>query len=380
MSTTNRMDAPFVYTTLPERQLVRMHGQDTYKLLQGLVSNDVNKLRQDDTSAVYATVLKADGRMGHDIFIFRDHSTPEQEDAVFVDHPAQATGDLVSYLRRHKLRAKVVIAKEPSQDKSVWAAWDNVNEPATDEQKEKAQRLLNERHATVDTRVDGMGHRWVDARDGADLPSHLFERVTPAHFHLHRLAHAVPEGPADFPQLGLEANIDFMGAVDYRKGCYVGQELTARTHHKGVVRKRGVTLRLFREGEDVPTEILPEGKLVPYPDLFPLPPPGSTLTLVNSAAGRPRPSGKLGSTLPVLARSGLATITLGFGSVRTDHVGGREEMDSVFLVKPPVVEGGEVGHGQGESDEEGGRWLAKAFKSDWLERKLAQEAEYKQRS
>lgn len=41
-----------------------------------------------------------------------------------------------------------------------------------------------------------------------------------------------------------------MGAVDYRKGCYVGQELTARTHHKGVVRKRGVVLRLFREGEE----------------------------------------------------------------------------------------------------------------------------------
>lgn len=81
-------------------------------------------------------------------------------------------------------------------------------------------------------------------------PSDLFHPVTPSHFHLHRLLHAVPEGPADFPALPLEASIDFLNGVDYRKGCYVGQELTARTHHKGVVRKRGVVFRLFREGEE----------------------------------------------------------------------------------------------------------------------------------
>lgn len=81
-------------------------------------------------------------------------------------------------------------------------------------------------------------------------PSELFDQVTPEHYHLHRLVHAVPEGPADFPALPLEANIDFMNGVDYRKGCYVGQELTARTHHKGIVRKRGMIFRLFREGEE----------------------------------------------------------------------------------------------------------------------------------
>ena len=80
-------------------------------------------------------------------------------------------------------------------------------------------------------------------------PPELFAPSSPGHFHLHRLLHAVPEGPTDFGQLPLEANLDLMDAVDYKKGCYVGQELTARTHHKGVVRKRGVAFRLFREGE-----------------------------------------------------------------------------------------------------------------------------------
>ncbi|KAM0791228.1 hypothetical protein ACM66B_005709 [Microbotryomycetes sp. NB124-2] len=356
-----------------------MHGADTFKFLQGLVSNDVNKLRKDATRAVYAMVLKADGRMGHDIFVFSDQKAENDADAVFVDHPRTATNELLTYFKRHKLRAKLVIGKPESIDgNTVWAAWRNREEDATPQQIEAAAGLLRQRGATIDERVTGMGFRWIGAPDDALLPADLFEPVSPSHFHLHRLAHAVPEGPADFPQLGLEANIDFMGAVDYRKGCYVGQELTARTHHKGVVRKRGVALRLYREGEEIPQEILPEGKLVPYPDLFPLPPPGSTLTLLNSPAGRPRPSGKLGSSLPVLARSGLSTITLGFGSVRTDHVGGSEEQDSVFIVKPPAVEGGEIGHGAGESEEEGGRWLAKAFRSEWLNQKLAEESERKQ--
>ncbi|KAK4054586.1 ccr4 associated factor [Microbotryomycetes sp. JL201] len=358
-----------------------MHGADTLKFLQGLISNDVYKLRHDDSNAVYAMILKADGRMGHDVFVFKDIETSVNtaSDAVVVDHPETATEELLTYFKRHKLRAKVVIGKSGSiADNTVWAAWRNRNEDATSDQLDAVAQMLRERGATTDNRVTGMGYRWIGRPHDAPLPAELFEPVSAAHFHLHRLAHAVPEGPADFPQLGLEANIDFMGAVDYRKGCYVGQELTARTHHKGVVRKRGVSLRLFREGEDIPHEILPEGNLVPYPDLFPLPPPGSTLTLLNSPAGRPRPSGKLGSSLPVLARAGLSTITLGFGSVRTDHVGGPEAHDSVFVVKPPVVEGAEVGNGAGESDEEGGRWLAKAFRSEWLDAKLAEESERKQ--
>lgn len=68
-------------------------------------------------------------------------------------------------------------------------------------------------------------------------------------YHLHRLKYSIPEGPDDWPSLPLEGNLDLMNGVDYKKGCYVGQELTARTHHRGVVRKRIVGLRLFKEGE-----------------------------------------------------------------------------------------------------------------------------------
>lgn len=81
-------------------------------------------------------------------------------------------------------------------------------------------------------------------------PSSSFKEVPASHHHLHRLLQAIPENPIDWPTLPLEGNLDYMNGVDYKKGCYVGQELTARTHHRGVVRKRGVVLRLFREGDE----------------------------------------------------------------------------------------------------------------------------------
>lgn len=82
--------------------------------------------------------------------------------------------------------------------------------------------------------------------------------------------------------------------------------------------------------------------------------------------------------MPVVTRTG-ASIALGIGSVRLEHIGAPEDSKAgVFVVKPPVVEGGEVGDGAGESDEEGARWLAKAFLSDWLMEEIMKDEAQKQ--
>ena len=138
---------------------------------------------------------------------------------------------------------------------------------------------------------------------------------------------------------------------------------------------------------------------MPYPSLFPLPPPSSTLTLLPSAnpstssstasprARAPRPSGRLGTSL-CAATPGGATLALAFGSVRLDHLSADEggQGDGVFVVRAPVSNEGVVGaggegegvqergDGAGESGDEGGRWLAKGFRTEWLEWKLEEEA------
>ncbi|GAA5938673.1 hypothetical protein JCM1841_000637 [Sporobolomyces salmonicolor] len=384
-SLSSRSDAPpFLYTPLPERALLSVSGTDSTKFLQGLVSNDVRQLAQsgeDDEGKPplqYAAILKADGRYLHDIFLHSPPPSSSSDDpaspSYLIDHPSSQTPSLRTYLKRHVLRSKVRLGKAAEADRVVAAAWRNLAEKSSKEEVDEAERWLEKRRRGLDPRVLGLGYRWIAEKDGEQPPPELFKPVAPSHYQLHRLLHAIPEGPEDFPPLPLEANIDFMNGVDYRKGCYVGQELTARTHHKGVVRKRGVAFRLFREGEDIPSALLPSPSLVPYPGLFPLPPPGSSLTLLASSASRPRPSGKLGSSLPLVSPTGISTTALAFGSVRIDHLGtGEKETDGVFVVKAPVVDGGEVGDGAGESEEEGGRWLAKAFMPEWVELKLEEE-------
>ncbi|BGP02308.1 Glycine cleavage T-protein [Rhodotorula toruloides ATCC 204091] len=393
---------PYLYTQLTARALLAVSGQDSQKFLQGLVSNDVRRLAQkgeeddpDKQRVLYANILKADGRYMHDIMLYSP-LTPSADGipAYLIEHDSSFTSTLRTYFKRHKLRSKVKLGAAAEEELVVAAAWRNPADigegKSTAQELEEAERWLEERKKGWDPRVVGMGRRWVEEKDGEKPPAELFAPVSPAHFQLHRLTHAVPEGPADFPALPLEANIDLMNGVDYRKGCYVGQELTARTHHKGIVRKRGMVFRLFREGEDVPTEPVPSSaSLVPYPSLFPTPPPGSTLTLLSaSSSPRARPSGKLGSSLPLVSQSGVQTITLAYGSVRTDQVGdGADPNEGVFVVKAPVSETAtvgsegeakseavELGDGAGESQEEGGRWLAKAFLPAWLEFKLEEEA------
>lgn len=234
-------------------------------------------------------------------------------------------------------------------------------------------------------------------------PSHLFTPVPSSTHELLRLSLSVPEGPLDWPSLPLEGNLDYLNGVDFKKGCYVGQELTARTHHRGVVRKRGVGLRLFREGESfvlpfadifdrliillsrVPTSLLPaplsDLEMAPADSVSPfLPVSGSNLTLltpIKPSKARARPSGKLGSALVTSTTHPATTsMILGLGSVRLEHIGGDGEGEGVFVVTPPAPEEGvEVVEREegGEKDADERRWLAKAFVPDWVKEKIALE-------
>ncbi|GAA6063580.1 hypothetical protein JCM10212_000184 [Sporobolomyces blumeae] len=437
---------PFLFTPLPTRALLAVSGPDSPKFLQGLVSNDVRKVHQatdernDRDRVIYAALLQADGRYMSDFFL---HSHPDPADpsvpSFLIDHPASQTPHIRSYLKRHVLRSKLKLAKDRETTWQVVQVWRNPDRGRhgsdRDEARERetrAERWLEEHGIGRDPRFIGMGWRgiWQQGQDGdpTDFPSDLFARSTPNHYHLHRLVHSIPEGPLDFPALPLEANLDLMNGVDYRKGCYVGQELTARTKHKGVVRKRGVALRLFREGEETPDSLLPgpEPSLIPSPNLFPVPPPGSSLTLLPPSSTSnpsstsssttttkprrpraPRSSGKLGEALPVVTQSG-ATVTFAFGSVNLQHL---EQSESgpppIFVVTPPSSETapstetsptsppdeasatqsdstltgptrtghekvGEQGLTQDEHDQ-GGRWFAKGFVSDWVEFRLEED-------
>lgn len=86
-------------------------------------------------------------------------------------------------------------------------------------------------------------------------PSPAIPRCTETAYHVRRILHGVPEGQSEItPGVALPAEtcIDYMRGIDFRKGCYVGQELTIRTHHRGVVRKRIVPVQLYPLGTPPP--------------------------------------------------------------------------------------------------------------------------------
>lgn len=141
----------------------------------------------------------------------------------------------------------------------------------------------------------------------------------------------------------------------------------------------------------VPDSFLPtstpsdQSRLIPSPNLYPTPPPGSILTplspspsatpppLISTRKPRaPRPAGKLGSTLPLISPSG-STSTIGFGSLKIDSL---DQIFSVTPPPPPTVKEGGVGEALDEREEgegEDGKWFAKGFMNEWVEFRLEEE-------
>lgn len=139
---------------------------------------------------------------------------------------------------------------------------------------------------------------------------------------MHRTLQGIPEGPLEIlpnQSLPLEASLDYAGGVDFRKGCYVGQELTARTHHTGVVRKRVVPVSLYSLGEaPQPPKALAydeanaEQHLQPESgaDVRSVPAAASSSSAASEAPARPARGRSAGKYLSGIGNVGLALLRL----------------------------------------------------------------------
>ncbi len=111
----------------------------------------------------------------------------------------------------------------------------------------------------LDPRSPGLGSRHVVAGDATPRLGLAAAPVVPeTAYQIRRYLHGVAEGQDEIQReqaLPLESNMDVMGGVDFHKGCYVGQELTIRTKHRGVVRKRILPCILYSEGTPVPERL-----------------------------------------------------------------------------------------------------------------------------
>ena len=261
-------------TLLAERAAIEIAGEDRAAFLQGLVSNDVTKVTAE--RAVYAALLTAQGKYLHDFFI------AAVGDALYLDAEAARLGDLLRRLSLYKLRAKVALA-DRRDALTVAAAFggDALAALGLPPEPGKAKAFAGG-VAYVDPRLAALGARLLLPRAVglAPLAAAGFTGADDAAYDRLRLSLGVPDGSRDLPvekAILLEAGFDELNGVDWQKGCYVGQELTARTKYRALIKKRLLPVSL-------------EG---------PLPPPGTPVTLGTEEAGELR-SGRDGMALALL--------------------------------------------------------------------------------
>ncbi|KAI9448314.1 Aminomethyltransferase folate-binding domain-containing protein [Lactarius indigo] len=235
---------------LQNRGLISVSGSQAAEFLNGLLSTAVTA---QSFGSFYSSFLHAQGRVLYDAFIHATRDARSQP-TYLIEYDATAPVDapaLLPMLKRHVLRSKVRL-RDASDEYNVWAAWGHGSEVGDSRRWTRAQSGAIEPEwdsspwglegePLVDRRAEGMGTRRLVRTGDRPQESNSHDEGVPDDYLLHRVLRGVPEGIVDIPPMQafpMESNLDVMGALDFRKGCYVGQELTVRTYHTGVVRKR----------------------------------------------------------------------------------------------------------------------------------------------
>lgn len=194
---------------LDSRAAVRVIGPDARPFLHNLLTQDVESIRPG--ALRYGALLSPPGRLLLDLFILG------LEDGVLLDVAADRRGALVQRLTLYRLRAKVEIAPD---DAAVFAAWDA----------DGGDFIPDPRLPALGGRAYG-GDRAVTASEDE--------------YAAHRLTLGVPDPALDAPDdrtYPIEANLDLLNGIDFKKGCFIGQETTSRMKRRGAIRNRMVPI------------------------------------------------------------------------------------------------------------------------------------------
>ncbi|BAM91460.1 putative glycine cleavage T protein [Bradyrhizobium oligotrophicum S58] len=219
-------------TFLDDRGVVQVSGDDARKFLNGLFTTDVGKLHPGE--ARFGALLTPQGKIIVDFLVAQLPSTEAGERFV-LDCPRALAQALTDKLNLYKLRAKVAVANLSDQ-LGVSALWDGAVGTAIE------ASFIDPRHESLGTRVIAPQAALADiaARLGAEI-------VDSTVYEAHRIECSVPRGGLDFmygDAFPHETNMDRLHGVDIGKGCYVGQEVVSRMHHRGTTRTRSAQVLL----------------------------------------------------------------------------------------------------------------------------------------
>ncbi|KAI4467105.1 hypothetical protein MML48_2g00014727 [Holotrichia oblita] len=249
-----------ILEALHDKSLLRISGNEVSDYLQGLITNDMNHLMNHGT-CMYAMFLNTKGRVLYDVIIYKTI----KDNTYLIECDTKAVDSLQKHLKIYKLRRKIDIVNLTDElavhalfnlehlnvteeldlfNKNIDNVCDNLNKELIKEN--KSIKLFNDISIYQDPRMSLLGSRIItpkniSVKDEITKLTEVKTQLDTQTYKWFRYNLGVGEGVNDLPPencFPLEANCDYLHGVSFHKGCYIGQELTARTYHTGVVRKR----------------------------------------------------------------------------------------------------------------------------------------------
>ncbi|MES2607687.1 MAG: hypothetical protein V4544_03030 [Pseudomonadota bacterium] len=219
---------------LTHRTIIELTGEDTIAFLQGQTTNDMTKLVHG--ACLYTVFLNSQGKFMNDAFAIMPTA-----DHVWLDIEAEHAITLLKKLNMYKLRSKVTLALRV--DIAVYASFDAPTVDGSD-----ALIMQDPRTAEMGYRV----YTTTKQQSCTDLTAYDKQRIPLC----------IPDGARDVPyERGfiMEYGFDRLNAIDFQKGCYVGQELTARMHYRKLGKRQLVCVKFEMDTPESGTDLTHDG-------------------------------------------------------------------------------------------------------------------------
>jgi folate-binding protein YgfZ len=222
-----------LYIPLKNRSVIQISGADSQKFMQGLISNDINKISEEN--AIYALMLTPQGKFLYDFFIC------QRAGVLLIDCNKEKLPEIIKKLSMYKLRSGVKIEDVSQFYEVISILGDKVFEIISQNAGQAKQSgggvlYIDPRSTKIYGRAIIDINNYSQFLEGLDFTQDSFNE-----YEVIRINACIPEGNVDllpdksFPH---DFAMDSLNAIDYKKGCYVGQEVTARVHYKGTGRKK----------------------------------------------------------------------------------------------------------------------------------------------
>ena len=248
-------DGQKTFALLENRGVVSLRGDDARGFLQGLVTNDVERVSEEN--AIWAALLTPQGKYLFDFFIV------EMMGALVLDCEGARVDELMSLLKRYKLRSKVDISDDSADWVVVALAGTDADSDALVGFEGRAGGFAGGT-CFVDPSYGGAGARAILPRDGiGQLDAAGFERGDAEDYDIHRLVCGLPDGSRDLivdKSYPMENGFDPLHGIAWDKGCYVGQEMTARMRYRATMKRALLPVEIEGEGAVPGTPVTQAGK------------------------------------------------------------------------------------------------------------------------